>query len=145
MKDGRLTAKQERFVLEYLVSLNATQAAILAGYSKKTAKDIGSENLAKPLIRARIDEQLKKIESAKIADAKEVLQLLTAAARGEMEEQVVSYTPQGELDLVTKKIGGRDKVKAVELLGKHHGLFVESLNINEAPKVVIHVRSRDKH
>jgi phage terminase small subunit len=55
---AKLTAKQEMFVREYLVDLNATQAAIRAGYSTATAKDIGCENLAKPNIRARIDEAL---------------------------------------------------------------------------------------
>lgn len=50
-----LTAKQQRFVEEYLVDLNATQAAIRAGYSQNTAQEIGAENLTKPLIRAAID------------------------------------------------------------------------------------------
>lgn len=57
----QLTAKQERFVEEYLIDLNATQAAIRAGYSKKTARDIGYENLTKPDIRAAIVEKRKEI------------------------------------------------------------------------------------
>ena len=55
-----LTPKQSLFVKEYLVDLNATQAAIRAGYSAKTAQAIGTENLAKPLIRAAIDSAMKK-------------------------------------------------------------------------------------
>lgn len=51
----KLTAKQERFCEEYLIDLNATQAAIRAGYSVESAGSIGSENLTKPEIRARID------------------------------------------------------------------------------------------
>ncbi len=57
----KLTDKQQRFVEEYLVDLNATQAAIRAGYSKKTARDIGYENLTKPDIRAAIVEKRKEI------------------------------------------------------------------------------------
>ena len=55
----RLTAKQQRFIEEYLIDLNATQAAIRAGYSPKTAREIGAENLSKPHIRARVDEPLR--------------------------------------------------------------------------------------
>ena len=59
--DGmKLTAKQERFVQEYLIDLNATQAAIRAGYSRKTAGVIGVENLKKPYIREAIEEKLKQ-------------------------------------------------------------------------------------
>lgn len=56
MADGKLTAKQEAFCREYLIDLNATQAAIRAGYSEKTAKDIACENLAKPNISQKIAE-----------------------------------------------------------------------------------------
>ena len=49
-----MTKKQKRFVEEYLIDLNATQAAIRAGYSPDTAKSIGSENLTKPDLQARI-------------------------------------------------------------------------------------------
>ena len=51
-----MTKKQKRFVEEYLIDLNATQAAIRAGYSPDTAKSIGSENLTKPDIRAAVDK-----------------------------------------------------------------------------------------
>ena len=61
---SKLTDKQERFVQEYLIDLNATQAAIRAGYSKKTAQVIGSENLAKPLIAERI--QTYRIEQREV-------------------------------------------------------------------------------
>ena len=55
-----MTPKQERFILEYLIDLNATQAAIRAGYSKKTAHVIGHENLTKPVIAQAIDEAKAK-------------------------------------------------------------------------------------
>ena len=55
---AKLTEKQKRFVDEYLIDLNATQAAIRAGYSVRTAKDIGCENLAKPNIQQKISEKM---------------------------------------------------------------------------------------
>ncbi len=62
-----LTAKQQRFVEEYLIDLNATQAAIRAGYSKKAAKEIGCENLTKPNIAAAIETaQLARSERTEI-------------------------------------------------------------------------------
>ena len=68
-----VTDKQKRFCDEYLIDLNATQAAIRAGYSKKTAYSIGVENLKKPEIKSYIDEQLKKMQDESIAKADEVL------------------------------------------------------------------------
>lgn len=64
---SKLTAKQQRFVDEYLIDLNATQAAIRAGYSKRTANEIGAENLAKPNIAKAISEaQTKRSERTEI-------------------------------------------------------------------------------
>lgn len=58
MPKGQMTRKQERFVEEYLIDLNATQAAIRAGYSPSSANAIGGENLAKPIIKAAIDKAM---------------------------------------------------------------------------------------
>lgn len=71
----KLTAKQKRFVQEYLIDLNATQAAIRAGYSKKSAHSIGPENLEKPEIKQAIEEKLKQIDEEKTADAKATAQI----------------------------------------------------------------------
>ena len=79
----KLTLKQKKFADEYIISGNATQAAIKAGYSKKTAYRIGAENVKKVQIKAYIDERLAKIDSKKIAKQEEVLQYLTAVMRGE--------------------------------------------------------------
>ncbi len=94
-----LTDKQEMFVEEYLKCFNATQAAKNAGYSEKTAGKIGSENLSKPDIDSRIRARMK--EAAMSAD--ECLFHLATVARGQ----------------------GFDKVRALELIGKSHKLFVE--------------------
>ncbi|WP_270519479.1 terminase small subunit, partial [Limosilactobacillus fermentum] len=79
----KLTLKQQRFVDEYIISGNATQAAIKAGYSKKTAKQMGTENLAKPIIKAELDRRNAEIQSAKTMDMQEVMERLAAMGRGE--------------------------------------------------------------
>ena len=82
----KLTEKQKRFCDEYLIDLNATQAAIRAGYSKKTAYSIGIENLKKPVIQNYIDKRLKQLEDERIAKADEVLKYLTKSMRQEITE-----------------------------------------------------------
>lgn len=82
---AKLTAKQRRFCDEYLIDLNATQAAIRAGYSEKNARNIASENLAKPNIKAYIDERMTEKESQLIATQDEVLKYLTSVLRGESQ------------------------------------------------------------
>ena len=133
---AKLTAKQQRFVEEYLVDLNATQAAIRAGYSKKTARQIAKENLTKPYIKAYIDQQLKKLEDERIAEAKEVLQYLTAVMRGEEVEEIVGFTEFG-VERVRKMPYIKDRVKAAELLAKRYGLLNENMNLTAEMAVKI--------
>jgi phage terminase small subunit len=141
---AQLTAKQQRFVDEYLVDLNATQAAIRAGYSKKTARQIAKENLTKPYIKAYIDQQLKKLEDERIAEAKEVLQYLTAVMRGETEEEIVGFTEFG-VERVRKMPYIKDRVKAAELLAKRYGLLNENMNLTAemAVKIVDDIDDED--
>lgn len=84
-EDG-LTPKMQRFVEEYLVDLNATQAAIRAGYSEKTARAIGSENLSKPVIQLAIEEaQAKRSERTQIT-ADQVLSELALIAKSDIRD-----------------------------------------------------------
>ena len=85
MKDG-LTPKQKAFADYYIECGNATEAAIKAGYSKRTAKEIGYENLTKPHVYAYIAERQKQIEDSRIADAAEVMQFFTRVLRGEEKD-----------------------------------------------------------
>ena len=89
----KLTAKQRLFADEYIRSGNATQSAIKAGYSVRTAKQVGTENLSKPYLKAYIDAKMAEIESHKIADAKEAMQAITAIARGETMETQAQINP----------------------------------------------------
>lgn len=119
-KLAKLTTKQQKFADEYIISGNATQAAIEAGYSKKTANRIGSENLSKLDIKKYIDERLKEIESAKTATQQEVLEYLTSVMRGEHKEQTLIGMGQGFQEKTYIDVSAKDRLKAADLLNKIH-------------------------
>ncbi|WPW66080.1 hypothetical protein U0Q17_02044 [Lactiplantibacillus plantarum] len=104
----KLTPKQQRFADEYIKSGNAADAARKAGYSKRSARSVGQENLTKPDIKQYIDEQMAEIASKRIMDATEAVELLTSIARGETKETVYIGTADGvyekhkEADLKTR-------------------------------------------
>lgn len=110
-----LTDRQARFCEEYLIDLNATQAAIRAGYSEKTAREQAAQNLSKLNIQEKIAEL--KAERSKRTEITQdsVIQELAAVARAEI-----------------KGVRAVDKLKALELLGKHLGMFVERYEVNAA-------------
>ena len=83
----KLTPKQKAFVDEYLICGNATEAARKAGYNPKSARQIATENLAKPSISAYIAERQKQIDDSRIADVKEIMQFYSAVLRGEVKDQ----------------------------------------------------------
>lgn len=145
----KLTPKQELFVQEYLVDLNAAQAAIRAGYSAKTAKEIGAENLTKPHIRQRVEElKAERIERVQY-DADQVLRDLVGMLRFDIrtlydengdlltpsewpDEAVMAITgidvsstrlagnkDDDPLDLWTKRVRFVDKVKVLQTAGRH--------------------------
>ncbi len=136
-----LSEKQKRFIDYYVELGDATQAAIKAGYSKKTAKAIGCENLTKPNLKKCIDEKLKKLEEKRVASATEVMQLLTSAMRGELDEEVVVVESIGdycsEAKIIKKKIGLKDRIKAAELIGKRHRLFTDKVQVEGVVPVMI--------
>lgn len=112
----KLTIKQQAFADYFIECGNGTEAAIKAGYSKKTAKQIANENLTKPYLKAYIDTRLKEMESKRIASGEEVLQYLTKVMRGEEKDQF-------DLDAALQ-----DRTKAAELLGKRYGLFKDKID-----------------
>lgn len=132
-----MTPRQQKFCDEYLISGNATDAAIKAGYSRKTAKQTGSENLAKPDLRSYIDEQLAKIHSAKIADAEEVMKYLTSVMRGEHTEQVLKLVGEGVQTVTDIDVSAKERLKAAELIGKRYGLFTDKVGLEGAVPVII--------
>ena len=137
----KMTAKQMRFCDEYLIDLNATQAAIRAGYSQKNARNIASENLAKPYIKEYIEARMAEKESALIADQNEVLKYLTSVMRGESQSEVVVVENIGdftsEARTMKKAPDEKERLKAAELLGKRYGLYKDKVDVEGAIPVVI--------
>ncbi|WP_368272462.1 terminase small subunit [Enterocloster lavalensis] len=148
-----LTKKQKLFVDEYLIDLNATQAAIRAGYSPDTAKAIGSENLTKPDIRAQIDKAMAErskrtgvnadrvvMELAKIAfiNAADVINAEDATLKDDaapedtaaIQSVKVKTIPTKDGEGVEREIKMADKIKALELLGKHLGMFKDRVELS---------------
>ena len=124
---AKLTAKQRRFCDEYLIDLNATQAAIRAEYSRKSARVIGQENLLKPAVKAYIQQRMEEKEKELIADQNEVLKYLTSVIRGQSRSSVVVVENIGdymsEAREMEKAPDEKERLKAAELLGKAHGIF----------------------
>jgi phage terminase small subunit len=164
----KLTPKQRRFVEEYLIDLNATQAAVRAGYREKTARSIGQENLTKPdiqdAIKISLAERSKRTEVTADRVVKELSRIAFADPRS-----VFSWGPGGvtlrpsdeltedeaavvsEVSETTSETGGSikaktyDKVKALELLGRHLGMFVDKKEItgrDGAPMELIDLSNR---
>ncbi len=155
-----MTKKQKLFVEEYLIDLNATQAAIRAGYSAGTAYSIGQENLTKPEIKFAVDKALAERSKRTGINADRVLTELAKLAfmnpadvvnfsdgsvkKGAERDDLAciqsvkvktSYSDNGES--VEKEVKMYDKKSALELLGKHLGIFNDKLKIEGSIPVVI--------
>ena len=133
----KLTIKQKKFADEYIKTGNATQSAINAGYSEKTARKIGSENLTKPDIKAYIDERMKELEEEAIADQAEILKYLTRIIRDQERDEVLVNVGNFEQEKQAIKISAKDKIKAAELLGKRYGSWTDKIDINSTEGIKI--------
>ncbi len=149
-----LTKKQKLFVEEYLIDLNATQAAIRAGYSPKGINKRVTRMMANEGISEYMQKLMEERESALIAKVDEVLQTLTRVLRRTATESIVSskkirrsyFDEQGrkcveesEVPVIVEvptKIS--DVNKAAELLGKRYGLFTDKFKVEGAIPIVIH-------
>ena len=146
---GKLTSKQELFCKEYLIDLNATQSALRAGYSAKTAGSVGHENLKKPEIAEKIQilfgERADRVElnsdwvlnRLKEIDSLDVLDIVnddlsgfkllsqwpkewrTSISSLDMKKMVTSIGENEELETIIEKIKWPDKVKNLEMIGRH--------------------------
>lgn len=133
----KLTEKQQLFVIEYVKDCNATQAAIRAGYSKKTAKSIATENLSKPYLKEAIRQLLDKMKKESIASADEVLQYLTSVMRGNQTDDVVITSPDKTQEIVKIHAPTRDRIQAANLLAKRYGLTTDNLHVDVEPVQII--------
>lgn len=136
-----MNAKQKRFCDEYLIDCNATQAAIRAGYSKKTAKVTGAKLLTNANLKNYIDEQLEKISSKKIADVTEVMEYLTSVLRGESISEIVVVEGCGEgcseARNIDKAPDEKERLKAAELIGKRYGIWKDNVDVKGAIPTVL--------
>lgn len=165
-----LTAKQEMFCLEYLIDLNATQAAIRASYSVKTAQRIASENLSKPLIQDRIAELMTERSDKVKVDSNYVLERLFSIdqmdfadilnddlsfkslsewpkvwrqyiSSFDLAEMFEVKDDQKEMVGIMKKIKWPDKVRNLELIGKH--VDVQAFNEKSTASVNLQIKKAD--
>ena len=165
---AKITKKNEVFCEEYLIDLNATQAAIRAGYSPNTAGSIGFELLKKPEIRARIDQAmaerskrtginadrvLRELGRIAFLNPKDVIDLNTAEVLDTANDDdlavigvKVKYVPHKDFDedgepvieqAIEREVKMADKLKALELCGRHLGMFKDNPEGNAPVTVVI--------
>lgn len=140
----KLTKKQEMFVEEYIIDLNATQAAIRAGYSKKTARQIGEQNLSKLDIRKAIDERLAEKKERLIMKQDEILERLTQQGRRESTDYQVAIVEEMLFDENDKPMGvikkakvvetptqNKDVIKALETLGKYYVMWTDKQEVTQ--------------
>ncbi len=137
-QERKLSLKQKRFCEYYIISGNATDAALKAGYSEKTAYIIGFENLKKPKIQNYIEELTEKAESRRIADGQEVLEYLTSVMRGESTTQVLTgdRDEYGNYVYATRKPAEKERLKASEMLAKRYGLLTEKIELSTDDNVI---------
>ena len=145
---AKLTAKQQRFCDEYLIDLNATQAAIRAGYSKKYANTNASKLLQITTIRQYIDARMAEKESQLIADQDEVLKYLTSVLRGKSKSTEVVVEGQGdgcsEARTIQKEPSEKDRLKAAELLGKRYGIYTDKVEADVDMELNINIDYGDE-
>lgn len=148
MPEGvKLTDKQQRFVDEYLIDLNATQAAIRAGYSEKTAAVIGNENLIKPYIADAIAKaKQKRSERTEVTQDYVIKTIVETIERCSQAKQVydksgelvMTETPDGEL-APAYRYDASSVLKGAELLGRHLVMFTDKSEVQTDGNISINI------
>lgn len=139
---AKMTAKQQRFCDEYLIDLNATQAAIRAGYSPHYANTNASKLLQITTIKDFLQKRMAEKEKELIADQDEVLKYLTAVMRGQSVAEIVVVEGTGyccsEARAIQKAPDEKERLKAAELLGKRYGLYTDKVeaDVDMSPLVL---------
>nr|DAS64057.1 MAG TPA: Terminase small subunit [Caudoviricetes sp.] len=138
-----MSLKQQRFADEYIISGNATQAAVKAGYSSKYANTNASKLLQNTTIKSYVDERLAQLASDKVATQEEVLTYLTSVMRGETQEQTLCSIGELGQEVIDIDVGAKDRIKAAELLGKRFRMWTEKVETDITQAVVIDVGDWD--
>lgn len=153
---SKLNPRQEKFVSEYLKTLNITQSAIKAGYSPHTASEQGSRLLKNEKVAKYIDEQRKRIIDEGVLFANELLHILSNAAVGDESEVREVVVKRGEfqrnpdtdkmnlvynehVEMVEVPIKPSDRLRARDMLGKYHKLFTEKKELTGDTPVIVNI------
>ena len=151
---SELNPRQEKFVHEYIKTLNLTQLAIKAGYSPQSAHVQGSRLLKNEKVSRYIKEQKEQYMDESVLTAKELLHILTNAATGDETETKEVVVKQGDfienpdtgrkmlvysehVEMVEVPIKVSDRLKARDLLGKYHKIFTDKVDINATSPIFI--------
>ena len=142
-----MNMKQQRFCDEYLKDCNGTRAYVVAypDSNEDSARSSACDLLANPSVKQYIEEHNEKLHKSKIADAEEIRQLLTEIARGldtgKSESIVVENVGGGvsKARKVTKRPDERDRIKALELLGKCNSLFTDKVDLKASVDISVDV------
>ena len=151
-----LNPRQEKFISEYLKTLNVTQSAIKAGYSPHTATVQGSRLLKNEKVAKYIDEQRKKVIDEGVLSANELLHILSNAAVGDETEIREVVVKRGEfqrnpdtdrmnlvynehVEMVEVPIKPSDRLRARDMLGKYHKLFTEKKELTGDTPVIVNI------
>lgn len=134
MKKKRLTARQQRFCLEYIQDYNATEAAKRAGYSEKTAKSIGSENLKKPEIKETV-LQLQSEQKDRLCISADwvITELVRVYQRCMQQEEVLIWDSEAREKVPSGEyvFDAKGALNALDKLGKHLGVFEKGNNTTD--------------
>lgn len=133
-----MTDKQRQFCDEYIIDCNATRAykTVYTGVKSEGAARAGASKLmARPDVKAYIDEHFEKLRSEKVADAQEVMEYLTAVVRGDSKDEKVVTTADGEAEII-EFCSQANRIRAAELIGKRYGAFNDKVTLDIEPIVI---------
>lgn len=131
---SKISERQKRFVDEYLIDLNAEQAAIRAGYSKAYARGNAHKLVANSCIQKLLKKRIEEKENSLIASQNEILKYFTDVCRGNSESEQVVMRGIGngftEPEIIKVKPSEKDRLRAAENLAKYYNLFTEKVEVN---------------
>ena len=138
MKERKLSLKQRRFCEYYIISGNATDAGIKAGYSEKYIGTNTDKLLKNTKVQKYISELAAEEENKRIADGKEVLEYLTSVMRGESITQILTgeRDEEGKYIYEPRKPAEKERLKASEMLAKRYGLLTEKIELSTDENII---------
>lgn len=135
-----LNSKHKAFCDDYLITLNATESYMkVYGCNYDVAKANGSRLLANANVKKYLDERMEAKEDNRIMKQDEILAILTSIARGTEQEEDVTVTQAGKVIRFEKNPSNKDRMKALELLGKRYRLFTDKVEVEGGKGVSINI------